>query len=374
MAAPIDLPSPLRIVILSPHAQVRSPLVVLTPLLADALQRRGCTVRIEPWGRRRESEPAGARVLGRAADIVRIRRRLRSEPCDVLLLQTAHDWKTLSRDIPLLWATRGMCARRVVHLHGCRVDRLVGAGGRSFKLASRLLLQTSDALLVLSREEQRQWQAFHPRTRVYVTRNPFMAPPTPSLAQPRSALGLPERVPVLLFVGRLVEWKGPHELLNAVAAMFARTPAHLLIVGDGPERGALQQRVDALGLTRSVTFAGHLAPDLLHAAYAAADVFVLPSRSEGFPTAILEAMAAGLPIVTTAIRGMADHLRDGVHGLLVTPGDAGALAAALEQLLADVALRGRMREVNRAHISTFAPDVVAAEQLAILEEIMRDPV
>ena len=371
MAAPIEPAPPLRVVILAPHAQIRSPLVIHTPLLADALRRLGCTVAIEPWGRHRESERAGARVLGRAADVIRIRRRLRSAACDVLLVKTAHDWKTLSRDIPLLWATRGLC-RRVVQLHGSSADRLAAGGGASFKRASHLLLRLCDALLVLSREEQRQWQTFHPAARVYVTRNPFVprAAAAVPAAQLRSVLGLPERVPILLFVGRLVEWKGLPELLTAAAQVFSRSPGHLLIAGEGPERAALQQRAAGLGLTRSLSLAGHLDADRLAAAYAVADVFVLPSRWEGFPYAILEAMDAGLPIVTTAIRGMADHLRDGVHGLLVPPGDAPALAAAVQRLLADAPLRARMGQANRADVGRFAPDVVAAEQLAILREVL----
>jgi len=369
--AATDAPAPMRLVILAPHPHVRSPLVIHTPLLAEALRRRGCAVRIEPWGRRREAESAGAAVVGRAADILRIRRCLRREPCDVLLVETAHDWKTLSRDIPLLWATRRLCRRRVVQFHGCLVDRLVGAGSAPFKLASRRLAQMCDALFVLSREEQRQWRAFVPTARVYVTRNPFVPAPAPSPSGSRAAFGCPDGVPILLFVGRLIEMKGVHELLTAVAGLFARTSGHLLIAGDGPERAALQRRAAALGLTGSVTFAGHLAPDRMQAAYAAADLFVLPSRSEGFPYAILEAMAAGLPIVTTAIRGMADHLRDRVNGRLVMPGDVRALTEALDAVLSDAALRRRMGETNRALVGAFAPDLVAAEQFAMLHEILR---
>jgi glycosyltransferase involved in cell wall biosynthesis len=127
--------------------------------------------------------------------------------------------------------------------------------------------------------------------------------------------------------------------VRALAAV--RDPAFMSrIVGDGPERPALEAEIRAAGLLQRVELAGERrdVPQLLEDA----DVFVLSSRSEGAPLSILEAMAAGLPVVASAVGGVPEIVDDGTTGLLVPPGDAGALAAALERLLADPALRSRL--------------------------------
>lgn len=354
---------------LAPQPAARSPLVVHTPLLIDALRRLGCTVDLASWGGV-GPEPLWRRAVDRAAAIHRIRRRLRAQRYDVLVVKTAHDWRTLGRDLPLLAWTRDVCRHRILQLHGSQADALPGTGREAFRRASRALAAASDAVLVLSREEQRHWQAACPGTPVHVVRNPFLPPAVPPPPAPRQRLGVPEHVPVVLYVGRLQPLKGIDDLLVAAARAFAHRPAHLLIVGEGPERAALERQASAPGLRGSVTFTGHVAGETLAAAYAAADVFALASRSEGFPTAILEAMAAGLPIVTTAIRGMRDHLQEGSNGLLVAPGDPAALAAALGRLLADADLRARMGAANRPAIAAFHPDRVATQYLAVLERVV----
>jgi glycosyltransferase involved in cell wall biosynthesis len=118
-------------------------------------------------------------------------------------------------------------------------------------------------------------------------------------------------------------------------------PYRAAIVGDGPERAALE----AAAATAQVELLGERGdvPEQL----AASDVFVLSSRSEGMPMSILEAMAAGLPVVASAVGGIPEIVRDGETGLLVPPGDADALAAALGRLLDDDGLRRRLGAAGR---------------------------
>jgi glycosyltransferase involved in cell wall biosynthesis len=360
----------MRILILAPHPQIRSPLQKLTPLLVTALRQLDCTVRVEPWGRRREQESLPSKIAGRSADIRSVRRIVKAEPYDVLLVETAHDWHTLSRDVPLLLATRGFCRRQVLQFHGCFVDRLVAPGHSAFKLASAVLVRLSDAALVLSSEEQRQWQAFYPRGQVYVVSYPYVPAALPCPPAPRQSLGVPDGVPILLFVGRVMEAKGVFELITALPQVWARTPCHLLVVGDGPEVPEVRRRVAAAGIGAHVTLAGYLEGDALRAAYGCADVFVLPSWSESLPLSMLEAMEAGLPVVTTRIRGMADHVRDGVHGFLTPPRDIAALAEALARILGDAGMRARLGQANQEKVREFAPDVVARHYLGVLQGVM----
>ena len=151
------------------------------------------------------------------------------------------------------------------------------------------------------------------------------------------------RRPLVLSVGRLAEPKDALTLVRALAAV----PAHgfsALLVGDGPDRPAVEAEVRRFGL-QDVTLAGTRddVPELL----ARADVFVLSSRSEGAPLSILEAMAAGLPVVSSRVGGVPELVVDGVTGLLVPPGDPAAMAAALGRLLEDADLRRRLGAAGR---------------------------
>ena len=158
----------------------------------------------------------------------------------------------------------------------------------------------------------------------------------------REELGLGDRQ-VALYVGRLEPEKGLDLLLEAWAQVRQLLPrALLLIVGDGGLRSSLERRAGP-----SVRFVG-LADDPLPY-YQAADCFVLSSRSEGLPNALLEALAAGLPVVATAVGGIVDVVGPDAGGLLVAPGDPGALAAALGEALSRVD-RERMGQAGRARV------------------------
>jgi len=154
----------------------------------------------------------------------------------------------------------------------------------------------------------------------------------------RRELGLPEDAPVVGSIGRLNAQKGHRFLLEAAGRLRARHPgAWTLIVGDGDLMGELRGQAARLGLEDRVVFAGHRTdvPDVL----GALDVFCISSLYEGTPLALFEAMAAGRPIVSTAVDGCREILEDGSNGLLVPPGDAEGLAGALDRVLADAILR-----------------------------------
>jgi len=167
---------------------------------------------------------------------------------------------------------------------------------------------------------------------------------------PRAALPRERREdgpPRIVSVGRLQGPKDPLTLIRALEAL--RGPFTAVIVGDGPDRPAVKAELDRLGLGDAVELAGerHDVPELL----AAADIFVLSSRSEGLPLSILEAMSAGRPVVATRVGGVPELVVDGETGLLVPAGDPSSLAAAIERLLEDPALRERLGAAGRARIA-----------------------
>jgi glycosyltransferase involved in cell wall biosynthesis len=229
----------------------------------------------------------------------------------------------------------------------------------------------TDGVLVLSSAEAQNIARFNPRVPVHVVANAFR----PSESGPgERAEHVPDAEPLrFLFVGRLIEEKGIFEMLSAFAAVSARHKCRLVLVGDGPRAADVTRRIAELGLTEKVTVKGFLTGDQLGATYRNADVFVFPSYSEGFPTVIAEALHAGLPIVTTRIRGMADHLVEGRNALFVAPREVDRLAGALERLVLDAELRHRMGTSNREKVADFAPSVVAAQYLDALAEIVRNP-
>jgi D-inositol-3-phosphate glycosyltransferase len=174
-------------------------------------------------------------------------------------------------------------------------------------------------------------------------------PDGPSL---RRSLRL-EQTRVVITVARLVPLKNLALLLDAVAIVRnGGMPAHLVIVGDGPEAAALKQRAAALDLSDDVTFIGYLAQRDTPPAYRAADVFALSSDFDNSPNVVLEAMACGLPIVATDVGGVREFVAHGLGGAVVPPKDAAALASGLEQYLRSPETGRAAGEYNRRRTTT----------------------
>lgn len=168
----------------------------------------------------------------------------------------------------------------------------------------------------------------------------------------RARFGIPADALVVGTISRVSIEKGHKYLIQAVAQLSARKPnLRVLIVGDGPERTSLEYLVKQMGLDSTVLFTGF--EHDVSSARVAMDIFAQPSvQREGLPTAVLEAQAAGLPVVASDIGGMRESIEDGVTGLLVPPGDANRLAKAIESLMDNGALRTRMGAAARERVAT----------------------
>lgn len=153
-------------------------------------------------------------------------------------------------------------------------------------------------------------------------------------AQARAALGIERDARVIVCVSRLSHEKGIDVLVDAMTKL-TESALHLYVIGDGTEFGALSARVRSAGIEDRIHFARVRPHDEIPRWLAAADVAVLPSRSEGMPNAVLEALACGRPVVATAVGGTRELITNPALGTLVPPGDAGALASALRAALND---------------------------------------
>jgi glycosyltransferase involved in cell wall biosynthesis len=338
--------------------------------LMDALRELGAGVVPSRWGRHADTESALASVVGRYRDLRRVRRLLVSQEFDVLFVNTAHDRRAILRDVPLLLCTRHLAHRTVVQFHGSFSQELGVPGHHLLKAASRWMARHTDAILMLSREETGQWRAFEPRGIYMAVTNPYVQNPALGGMLRQDVDGARDQHPVVLFVGRLLAAKGIYDLVEAAGNVVQSVDFRLRMAGEGRDGPELARRIREAELDERVRLLGHVQAADLAKEYGNATVFVLPSHSEGFATVLAEAMDAGLPIITTGIRGAADHLKEGENALLVPPGDSARLAAALERLLTEPDLRRAMSRANSMKVREFAPSVVARDYMRFFEWLL----
>ena len=171
--------------------------------------------------------------------------------------------------------------------------------------------------------------------------------------------------PLIAGVGRLVAQKDFALFLDVAAALARRNAGvRFVIAGTGPEEAALKARATALGIAERVRFAGHVADP--REIYAAADVLLLTSRYEGTPLTVLEAMAAGVPVVASKLDGLDEILADGADSFLVAPGDCAQFADRVAELLARAELRARFATAARTKVeASFSAKTMAAQVEAI---------
>ncbi|NHC13445.1 glycosyltransferase family 4 protein [Motilibacter deserti] len=184
---------------------------------------------------------------------------------------------------------------------------------------------------------------------------------TPAQSCPESGTDGTTRV---LFVGRLVPAKAPHDLLTAFAAARDRLPMRLVLVGEGQLLESLQRQAEQLGLADAVQFAGPVGQDELPGHYRRADVFCLPSYTEGVPVVLMEAMASGVPVLTTTAGAITELVRAEHNGLVVEPGDVDGIANGLRRLALDRELRDRLGQAGRATVVAEFESRVVASQLS----------
>lgn len=193
--------------------------------------------------------------------------------------------------------------------------------------------------------------------------------PLPDPAACRARLGVSADTVVIGTVCSLLPRKGVADLLTAVARLQSATPLCVLVIGDGPQRAALEQQTHAAGLGECVRFVGFQAQVLEWTA--ALDICVLASASEGLPRVLLEAMLLGKPVVASRVTGSAELVVDGHTGLLFPYADAEALAAALVALIADPARRQAMGAAGRARVlAEYTLDSYVTGVTRVFDEVL----
>ena len=241
---------------------------------------------------------------------------------------------------------------------------------RSIYLQQRLVAAGVGRYLPVSHDLARRLcdRLHFPARKLQVVHNgiPLAAFDRPASPELRACLAGESGRPIVLTVARLDAQKGVGYLLEAVALA---PEAQFVLAGEGPERAALEAQAAALGIAERVTFLGFRTDiaDLI----AVCDLFVLPSLFEGLPLSVLEAMAAGRPVIATAIGGTDEAITSGETGLLVPPADPAALAGAIRALLADPPLAGRLAQAGRARAEAqFSAERMVREVTQVYRELL----
>lgn len=352
-------------------------------LYTDARGRGGAEISL---GHLLAALPSGVEpeVLGVDAQVVGwVAGRRPGTPYDVLperlgahlsaLRARAPDVLHVNRCTPWACAT-GLTAG--LALPGARVvvvDQLPLRTTRAVELwRTRALTLRADAAVAVGAASARRIEDFYALGRGSVRSIPNLVPDLPDLPDPAGTPTPPTRRDGSLelgAVGRLDPVKGHDVLLRALARVAG---ARLTIVGSGGWREHLVRLADDLGVTDRVRFAGWVEePRRLLASY---DVVVLPSRSEGYPLTVVEAMLAARPVVATRVGAVPEAVRDGETGLLVDPGDVDGLAAALCRLRDDPGLRARLgRRGRELAAATMTAEHMAAAHVELWRAVRARP-
>lgn len=261
----------------------------------------------------------------------------------IVHLNTSLNLRAYWRDVAYLLVAKLLGMRVVYQVHGGELPEEFFAESPARTAFLRWTLGLPDLVLVLASAELAAYRAFVPHQEVVALPNGVDCAPYARVPTVRSRRNQPLN---LVYVGRLAREKGLYEALQGVRiAQHLGVDARIVLAGEGAEAAGLREHAESLGLGSSARFVGPVFGEDKVRTLAGADVAILPSWSEGLPYALLEAMAAGIPVLATPVGAIPDVMTDGLHGLLVPRRDAAAIGTAIAKLAFD---RERLAWMSRA--------------------------
>ncbi len=354
---------PVRLLLLSPLPPPPGGIATWTQTLIGSPWLRGVSPEVFntslPEGEGLPGAPSRLRprrILSGIALLTRFAMCLRKRRPQVVHISSSYYW-ALPRDLLLL--TIAQCSGSAVcfHLHGGDFSESLTALPRWVRNLALVWLGTADAVIVMTRSIERNLQEVLRRERVHYM--PNFVGLIPLREHPRRC----SEVLGVLFVGAVVEAKGILDLLEAVRGVPG---SHVRVAG--PISRELEYLLSGLipRIGGRVELLGSVSHERVAQLLCESDVFVLPTHREGFPISLLEAMSAGLAVVTTPVGAIPEIVRDGIDGILVPPGDVGALRTAIERLAGDPGLRSQLGAQAAARVASEFHDSVVVPRLAAL--------
>lgn len=260
---------------------------------------------------------------------------------------------SFARKLSFLILARLAGTPTVLHVHGSSFDRFLSAGSWLRNALIRAGLRVPSTIVALSPEWAGILQSHTPRP-IHIVPNGVELP-------------VPNRNPApatILSLGRLGERKGTFDLIAALAAL-PRSDARLVLAGDGDVDKA-RHAAARIGVSERVETPGWIDRAAAEVQLQRATLFALPSHAENLPMALLEAMAAGVPVVASRVGGIPSLIRDGENGLLIEAGDHRQLTSALDRLLSDGGLRARIGDAGRQTVAKRYSAQAATQRLAAI--------
>ena len=315
------------VVILGPHRDAMSGVsthlnLLLGSSLADDYEMVHFQVGSEGRG-----EGALGRLLRLAASPFALFATILFRHASVVHVNTSLNARAYWRDLAYLWIAKLLHARGLYQVHGGELPRKFFQGSTLLTAFLRWTLAAPDLIVVLAQEELDAYRSFVPEQHVLAMPNAIDCGAFAQVPTVRSRPDYPLR---LLYIGRIAREKGLYETLQGVRlAHELGIDARLVVAGDGPEAPRLRRYAQALGIASRVSFAGPVFGDDKVRLFAGADVMMLPSYAEGLPYALLEGMAAGIPVIATPVGAIPDVMSHGTHGYLVPVRNGKAIAEAI---------------------------------------------
>lgn len=302
---------------------------------------------------------------------IRIRKALNNGAYNLLFLNTSFNRNGLFRDSITLFLLRPLKTKVFLKFHGSDIHFLERLNWLNKKLVT-WLFKSADGIGVLNKEEQNAFiNKGYPIKKIFVVKNPV----DPSLyikhQNFKMSVGLSNPTFVFIFCARFLPFKGLMDVLEALKIVRTRfRDIHLFCIGDGPEMKKAQQFVNLNDLNSFITFTGFIAEIDTRYYYSNADALVFPSSHEGFPMAVFQSLAAGIPIITTRISASADYFKEPDNVLWVEPKNPESIAGAMNKLLIDKVTGIQMSNNNKLLSQQFTTNKNALEYKRIFEELL----
>ncbi|MFX0195084.1 MAG: glycosyltransferase family 4 protein [Candidatus Hodarchaeota archaeon] len=277
---------------------------------------------------------------------------LQKESPQIVHINTSFGTWSFWRDSAYLLVSKLFTKKVFFQIHGGKLSEFWGDSSSLTKALIKKILELPDLIAVLSEAQKKPFTEIGFEKKVQIVPNTIDLIRYSKPNNDRPKLGIPEDCIVVLFIASLFKKeKGVMELLRAIPLVANDYEKVLFVfVGGGKEEHSMREFCRKERLEKYVKFTGYLHNETLIQMLQSSDIFTLPSYSEGFPLVILEAMASGLPVISTPVGAIPEIVQNGKNGFLVTPRDHRALAEALSCLVKNPELRGKIGDNNREKI------------------------
>jgi glycosyltransferase involved in cell wall biosynthesis len=348
-----------------PNPALQGGVATCVPVLAQELCKY---VRLETFTyfRKTDTERLRHKIIGRSKDLVNLHNQIRTFRPDIIHHNTAFDKIAFLRDAPLAWLAVYHNTPTFLQMHGS-LDASFGNLGIPINQLRNSMLKHAAYIGVLSALEKQRFLARWPSLGEQVSVVKNIIKPEFFAVERREATS-----PTLLFISRFIRQKGMFDLLDAIPGVCKHFPqAQFIFVGSGPEAAEFDRLVKDRQLTPWVTHIAHVSHEATASLYASAWGLVFPTHfPEGMPMVVAEAMAVGVPVITTRTNFSQSYMTEGMHCLYVEHQNPVALEKAMLCLLESPQLRQHMSAQNRILAQQFQSEVVTAEFLALYQGLV----